>query len=1468
MPKGAKGSRSGSSAGKGSSSNPFDTRGNKGLHFNVLGRHVKGASRNVAEAREAAYERRERTLKQELLASGKSNNFKDRRFGEGDAGIDEETKMLVRLQKERRRQLRQSSKKSKFNIEEGSSGGGGGDGGAGEDVLTHYGRSLSEVQAFEASRGYGRRAGDDGEDEVDAEVDRGFDAAVTGAHFGGPAPTWRGQKPVPAWQAAAGGAGGGDGAGAGGAGEVKRSYAEIMEEVIAKSKAAKADRAVEKAEMEFALQRLDMAAASTTALLGKLEAERAAAAAEGKGSAASAAAAAPVLAMRSAEPAKPYAPAPPSTRMADAAQAAADAAAAAAAGASSGAAAGVGAKRVVVKPVISSAAAALAAAAAAADAAATAASSASSAAVGAAAGSKPRHRGREKDEYDSLIAALAASSRSAIARDRTKSPAEAAAEEAARLTELEALRLQRMAGEGGGAGGSGSGSGEGSAPVVGWAKGGKLASEIGGDDLGPDESGRRGLTWKQRRRQRSGASILDLAKIKTGAEDEDEDEEEDEEEEEDDGSSSGSGGGSDSNGDDDDDDEADSLADDLSISEGEDGLDGSDSDSDSDSDSGAAAKPADGAGKASAAQRMAEDDAAAPGKRGSTAAKAATTASGSAASAAAGSTAAAPAAAAGVESMPFVLPCPASWRQWDEMVATYCAPIAAAAVAAASAAAAATSFASASAASAPLTGSKRKRAAEADGSDAASSGSAAPAAAAAAADVSSPAKPFGEAEAAVRELLRRIRACHAVTLKASYADALRRLYGILLEDVRRAGDRYDPCTAGAAAAARAPQPLPRWRVDGVSAVLWEMASERAVTGPGSSAAGAAPSAGDAWKGAVRRMARRVTQALADGSAGAPAHFGFAAAAAPASSAAGCSAAAPAVRGSAAWLRLGELLQLRLARRAFPATDFRHAVLTPAALMLGQCLTNAPLSSETDVARGLLHAALALDLSAPGRRFAPDVAGFVQSALCVLAGVSHRACDAGSRAFIAVGGPPKIASGSAAAAAMGSAQSAGAAAAAAPADALGTGVCLPNFYRLASSAAVDGASLPPLLRLALEGLAAHAGASHGSAFAAAALSAASRLPLAVLSDTCTYDAAAAVGGGGKAAAVPTAVPATAGLTRGGLALASLVAAADLLQRLAAVLIPPAFLAGDDEGAADGPGNGGGSGSEGAAAAKRARRHAEVLEAAAAPNGDAAVALASEARAAIGKSGRASAAVSASAALAAVPLLAAPEVLDPAIAALARIVAALPQPKAAAKAKEGSSAAASAVSTGGALDLAQLRRSPAYAWLHGRLSSAFAAAVAARDAVAACRPALRLLESAAPPPALRAFAPLLEDVGGAGERSRARRGEPEDEETAAARAREEVRALQRAKRREQRGAMRELRKDRAFLVREGDKAKATRDGERAGKLKEVMALLHGTAASAKAAKVASRKPGKGGARPPAAAQFTKADRRARKSGGGDD
>ena len=239
-------------------SNPFETRTNKRLHQNVLGKRVKGAERNVAVARSRGFERREKSLGAEIAAAGKQNSFIDRRFGEDDPSVDVETRNLVRLQKERLRQLKASKKKRRFQLGADGDGGGSDDGG-GRDVLTHFGRSLAEDGLD------GPYAGDGGDSD-----DSGSDAAreATAAHFGGGSgsrsgnaednskmPAWRGKAQVPAWAA--------DGV----AEERPRSYKEIMEEVIAKSKAARAERARDKIEQESMLERLDQQASAVAALL-------------------------------------------------------------------------------------------------------------------------------------------------------------------------------------------------------------------------------------------------------------------------------------------------------------------------------------------------------------------------------------------------------------------------------------------------------------------------------------------------------------------------------------------------------------------------------------------------------------------------------------------------------------------------------------------------------------------------------------------------------------------------------------------------------------------------------------------------------------------------------------------------------------------------------------------------------------------------------------------------------------------------------------------------------------------------------------------------------------------------------------------------------------------------------------------------------------------------------------------------
>ena len=77
------------------------------------------------------------------------------------------------------------------------------------------------------------------------------------------------------------------------------------------------------------------------------------------------------------------------------------------------------------------------------------------------------------------------------------------------------------------------------------------------------------------------------------------------------------------------------------------------------------------------------------------------------------------------------------------------------------------------------------------------------------------------------------------------------------------------------------------------------------------------------------------------------------------------------RSSNPWLTLGEITLLRIATHLFPATDYRHPVLTPASLVLGRCLSQCPLATPGDVAAGLATAALLIEFTNEAGRVAPE-----------------------------------------------------------------------------------------------------------------------------------------------------------------------------------------------------------------------------------------------------------------------------------------------------------------------------------------------------------------------------------------------------------------------------------------------------------------------------------------------------------------
>ncbi|KAF5333210.1 hypothetical protein D9611_002746 [Ephemerocybe angulata] len=184
--------------------NPFDEKVTK-LKHNVGGRKLKGVTGKPAKSKQAGLEQRKRTLLKEWEDKDRAGGIVDRRFGENDPTMSLEERMLERFTRERQR----ASKSAAFNIED-------------EEELTHYGQSLSRLDDFDD---VALRSEDDEEEElasrkIDGEV-------VSRTHFGGfgEAEDEDEDEEGPAR---------------------KKSKAEVMAEVMAKSKEHKLRRQMEK----------------------------------------------------------------------------------------------------------------------------------------------------------------------------------------------------------------------------------------------------------------------------------------------------------------------------------------------------------------------------------------------------------------------------------------------------------------------------------------------------------------------------------------------------------------------------------------------------------------------------------------------------------------------------------------------------------------------------------------------------------------------------------------------------------------------------------------------------------------------------------------------------------------------------------------------------------------------------------------------------------------------------------------------------------------------------------------------------------------------------------------------------------------------------------------------------------------------------------------------------------------------
>ena len=86
----------------------------------------------------------------------------------------------------------------------------------------------------------------------------------------------------------------------------------------------------------------------------------------------------------------------------------------------------------------------------------------------------------------------------------------------------------------------------------------------------------------------------------------------------------------------------------------------------------------------------------------------------------------------------------------------------------------------------------------------------------------------------------------------------------------------------------------------------------------------------------------------------------------------------------AWPSTGVFLLLRLVGHIFPVTDKRHHIVTPTMLFLSQVVSQTPVSSEADLAMGVLISALLIEFSKEAKRVVPEALSFIASAIRLFA----------------------------------------------------------------------------------------------------------------------------------------------------------------------------------------------------------------------------------------------------------------------------------------------------------------------------------------------------------------------------------------------------------------------------------------------------------------------------------------------------
>lgn len=1133
--------------------NPFESRSNKRTKFEVLGRKVRGADRNVALARSDAEKKRNDTILQEWKAIGKNNRFQDRRFGENNTTIDDETKMLVRFQKERLRQINVGKRARKFNLDDDNGGGGYT---SNDFTLTHGGQIINENNYTDEQNNNHDNNSDDGDDPF----------MDTSLHFGGgndeSRPSWRGSAAasVPAWMT--NGSNGVQPSITEGGEERRRSHKEIMEEVIAKSKAARADRAREKADTNDLIESLDNQANEVIRLIHQSQKYNDSSSQQQEKILDHTTVIPMVKTSRQKENNKHEQSIPTTT---------------------------------------------------------TTLSSSSSV--------------KDKDNYDSLLSALARQPRSAAARDRSKTAEELATEEAERLHELEELRRSRARGE----------TNETDKPKdTELSRGRSTATDtkLGGDDLAPtlrDEGGVM-LTARQKRAAPSTVSIWDYAKKKD--DDDDSKDDSDENESDDDSDDDDDEDNSDDDEDLEDLDDENDVMVDNEDDEDDDNIDDEVDDNDDDNDT-----------VDDEDEDHDDDDEKHVPRTHSSALK-----------------------LGSLEEMPYTLPCPTNRKEFHALIQRYCAPR--------------PSLPSSSPNNSSQSGKKRSRDASGDTSALASP------------DMhNSP-----EATERVYELIRRLRTLYAVSLKATNLSLLKQLYRIFIESIQYIGTHTHLYQ----------HRLPVWYIEPIAHHIFSMNQEGPLRNEISTV----------WKEIVTALHERIEKSLNKGIT-----HGMRIPTGPSNIAERVTYSP-----NNSWLTGSDILLIKIANGIFPSTDFRHPIVTAFCASLCQILVYGPIISEIDMCAATVAASLAMDFTARGRRYIPEVIQTCNNILALYTGkideLEHKTID------------DKLSSVSSSLSPNTSTKH------------LSTSTTFPvtlpdiapNFRPLQKTL---GTNPHWLLQYALT---------------AESDTSTKGIPFAIITDNYTN--------------YPND---DSQYTRASVAKQGLVAILSLVKSVANLLVPSTFPTGN------------GTDSNATVVSSTTNSvtfsGAKLMDASVAPNGNASKEIRGKSYGlSMNTSGNTFTITNTD-----IPFPCAPEILDPMINCMAAMLALIPSLQKSIKTKGFTT--------------------PSASYLSNLLTTTMRELIVTRDTIATLRIPMRLQEQSGPPPSVRMLAPLLEDVNAPfSSNSTAIATKYPHLDPAVAREKEEIRQLQKAVKKEKRGAVRELRRDREFIVRAVDKAKAKRDGER--------------------------------------------------------